>query len=197
MDDNDLIGKIRDGESWAINQLYLRHKRAILAHLRSLGASVEISLTCYHDAILLLIKHIRAGRLDQNEGLVLPYIKRIAKFTWYGYCKKDRSKQVLWQEEVSKYAIGEESPLDRIVETEIRSGRLAILMEVMQSLGDNCRELITLSYIQFPPLTASEIAELMNYQSGGVVRQSRSRCVQKIKTRIMACQSYHLWVEIN
>lgn len=190
VEDNELMAYIRLNEQWAINHIYVKYLKDIYLYLRANGADHDICMTCYHDTMLIFIDHVRQGRLNNNEGSILPYIKRVARVTWLKESRRPKHGKAFLDYFNPNEPAGSDG-MQRIIEEETRSGRLEILWKVFENLNERCKQIIEHSYLFDPPYSGAEIAELLEYRDANVVRVTRFRCMNMLRAQFFELYNHN------
>lgn len=131
----------------------------------------------FHDAIIIMLKNLDSGRLNQLVASLCTYLFGIGKNLILAFLRK--RKKVLYMDEplLSGNQDSDPGPENDIIRGEELDG----LWKVLDDLGEPCRTLLILTYEK--GMTSKEIAEAMGYADADVVRQTRKRCLDKIRKK--------------
>lgn len=130
----------------------------------------------YQDAVIVLYKNIVQGKTGHVKGTVVEYLFGIAKKLTLK--KSIKLKKTFLTENVNSNDEGvlESESWDKFEKHELKEK----LKEALSSVGENCKEIISLYYLQRYNL--EEISEIMNYDNAGVVKSRKYQCMKKIKS---------------
>ena len=166
-----LIQRIKAHDDDALRTVYETNRQAFIDFSARFPINREDVLDIYQDAVVVFCEHIRKGRLDNLQSTISTYIFAIGKYKIYALLKKEKR-------EVSIDEIGHEYP-DLVPEPDEPIENMQILRQAFLTLGDKCRQVLTLFYYEEKKL--DEIQEIMGYESKDVLKSQKSRCLKKLK----------------
>ena len=180
--DNELIAAIKQNHAWAINQLYMKYNDNIRRYLMGCGANTDQSIECYQETIMSVLKLIKTGMLDQNEGVVEPFLKRVAWYQWHKSIRStkrqgDREREVIDSIDTDF----EPDALEQIVSAERGSKRMAQLREAYKTLSERCKAILELGFFAEPAYSAAEIADMLELANANVARVTKTNCIKSLR----------------
>jgi RNA polymerase sigma-70 factor (ECF subfamily) len=151
--------------------------------MRKHRLSEDEAFDAYSDSVLAVIGSI-ANETFQGQSTIKSYLYKI----FHNKCVDLFRKNATNKNSVNRtYSINEElfrlSDKSRsIVQTLIEKAEWTVLKERLEQIGDDCRRMLLLWSDSY---SDKEIAVVMNYKTGDVVKTSRLRCLAKLR------QMYH------
>lgn len=149
-------------------------KGRIVKHLMNSGASRELAIDLYQDAVLIYWQKIQKG--EENE-IQSPgsYLFGIAKFAWYNQYRKN-----------APYAVESLDGIEEGVESQVyeyfdRQSKRDVFDRVLDLIGDRCKHMLKAMAQGF---NNDEIAIMTGLTKPGVLRKERYRCLERIRKRI-------------
>lgn len=180
--DNELIVAIKQNHAWAINQLYIKYNDKIRRYLMGRGANTDQSIECYQETMMSVLKLIKTGMLDQNEGVVEPFLKRVAWYQWHKNIRRDKRHNDHKREYLDNMDTGFESDaLEQLVSAEQGSERLSQLRKAYKTLSERCKAVLELGFFAEPTYSAAEIAELLELANANVARVTKTNCIKSLR----------------
>ncbi len=180
--DNELIAAIKQDHTWAINQLYIKYNDKIRRYLMGRGANTDQSIECYQETIMSVLKLIKSGILDQNEGVVEPFLKRIAWYQWHKSIRTTKRHKEREQDIIETIDTEfEPDALHRMVSAEHGSERMSLLRVSYSTLSERCKAILELGFFAQPPYDATEIADILGLASANVARVTKTNCIKSLR----------------
>ena len=145
------------------------------------GIPEEEAASVYTDTVLVIIKNVISGKFEGRSSL-----KTYTYQIFFNKCV-----DLLRKKTTNKGKIEDTMPYDSLVyelpdETKdiiqklIAKDEKQQVLEKLNEIGDKCKELLLLFEDGY---TDKEIAEHMKYQSADVVKTTRLRCMEKLKSK--------------
>lgn len=182
-DDSTLLAGLRtDGPNRQRfeNQFYDRYAYFIREATRVHRLPDDDCATVYADTVLTVIEHIQTGRFAGRSGLKT-YLYKI----FYNKCVDVIRKNTTNRESVHYGTLSLEESLhdlpgdvQSVVQQLILGQDIEQLHRNLNALGDKCREMLL---AWGDGQSDAEIAQRLNYNSAGVAKTSRLRCLEKLK----------------
>lgn len=180
--DNELIEAVKNDSQWAINQLYIKYVGVIKSYLRNKGASEEQAIECYHDTMMSVLKLARTGMLDENEGTVEPFFKKVSWYSWHKMLRKQKGEVIYDTDRLTNAEKeGEASVLTTMVSGEVSEERLNKLQRAFDALSERCKAILELGFFANPPYSANEIAELLDLANANTARVTKANCIKSLR----------------
>jgi RNA polymerase sigma factor (sigma-70 family) len=183
MDDSTLFAGLRnDGPNRQRfeNQLYDRYAYFIREATRTHRLPHDDCATAYADTVLTVIEHIQTGRFGGRSGLKT-YLYKI----FYNKCVDIIRKNTTNRESVHYGTVSLDESLhdlpgdvQLVVQQLIQEQDIEQLHQNLNALGEKCREMLL---AWGDDQTDAEIARRLAYNSAGVAKTSRLRCLEKLK----------------
>jgi len=180
--DNELIAAIKQNRAWAINQLYVKYNDNIRRYLMGRGANTDQSIECYQETIMSVLKLIKTGMLDQNEGVVEPFLKRVAWFQWHKSirsAKRHSERESDYIENINTDF--EPDALEQLVSSEQGSERITQLRKAYKTLSERCKAILELGFFAEPSYSATEIADILELANANVARVTKTNCIKSLR----------------
>ena len=162
------------------NQLYDRYAYFIREAARTHRLPDDDCATAYADTVLTVIDHIQTGRFSERSGLKT-YLYKIFSNKCVDLIRKNTTNR----ESVHYGTVSLDESLHDLpgdvqsaVQQLIQEQDIERLYRHLDSLGERCREML-LAWGEGQ--TDAEIARHVQYNSAGVAKTSRLRCLEKLK----------------
>jgi len=180
--DNELIAAIKLNHAWAINQLYVKYNDKIRRYIMGRGANTDQSIECYQEAIMSVLKLIKTGVLDQNEGVVEPFLKRVAWYQWHKTIRTAKRQGDHEREVIESIDTDfEPDALEHMVNSERGSERLSQLRKAYKTLSERCKAVLELGFFAEPTYSATEIADILELANANVARVTKTNCIKSLR----------------
>lgn len=152
MEDQELIDKIKNGDSSAFDLLFKKYYKSLVRYIRSISNDIHISEDIVQQVFMNLW-------LDRNNIKINKTVK--GYLYWMSYTSYINQYRKTKHRELLLDNIREKVIRDAIPENEeLTANRIKKLKQLIQALPPVCREVLELSKIR--GLKYSEIAEKMN-----------------------------------
>jgi RNA polymerase sigma-70 factor (ECF subfamily) len=184
--ENSILQGLQSGEFSRRNserELYKTFFYLIKEAEKKYGLPKEEAASIYTDTILVIIKNVISGKFEGRASL-----KTYTCQIFFNKCV-----DLLRKKTTNKGKIEDTMPYDSLVyelpdETRDIIQKLIVkderqqVMEKLNEIGDKCKEVLLLFEDGY---TDKEIAEQMKYQSADVVKTTRLRCLDKLRSKII------------
>ncbi len=133
----------------------------------------------YADAILVIIEHIQKKRFEGKSSLKT-YLFQIFSNKCVDFIRKASTNKmsVYKTESIDDLLIGVPDETRSILQEMISENEVNVLKTKIKQIGEKCQEMM-MSWSE--GLSDEKIAAEMGYQSAGVVKTSRLRCLEKLR----------------
>ncbi|MDR6564336.1 MULTISPECIES: sigma-70 family RNA polymerase sigma factor [unclassified Arcicella] len=133
----------------------------------------------YADAILVIIEHIQKKRFEGKSSLKT-YLFQIFSNKCVDFIRKTSTNKmsVYKTESIDDLLIGVPDETSNILQEMISENEVNVLKTKIKQIGEKCQEMM-MSWSE--GLSDEKIAVEMGYQSAGVVKTSRLRCLEKLR----------------
>lgn len=174
---NNLYEQLKQGNKQTWKQVYQKHYPNCKWPVLKNGGSEEEAQFVFNKVMSSLWEKLRNPDFDAPNNLEA-YLYQACRFEWNNQRRKKQRQQTDYVE-----TMPESLQEDGIEEMEILETRWSQIYNCLEQLGDNCRELIKLSFLvqeKSKRLSDNEIADKFGWKYS-YVRQRRYKCVQKVK----------------
>lgn len=177
METTQLIKKIRSGKSGrdqVIKQIYFDEaiQQGVKGMLRSQGADTKQLDALYNATIMEFVVTVVRKKDFEISGSLKSYLSGIAKYVWYKEVKKANKHRSDDIDEVRNLSDGS-NPSDLLIDLEQKG----LIHQLLSNLGKNCKEVLLLWANGY---SMQEIAESMDYQSEGMARKKKYKCMKSM-----------------
>jgi RNA polymerase sigma-70 factor (ECF subfamily) len=175
MDDQQIFEKLQEGDREALGWVFKKYREPFLSWmLKEYGCSKDKAGDIFINALVILENNAVEGKITALTSKLETYVFSIGKNLWREQTR-DNHKMIF---ELDDYLFKNE-PSENPWETEDREAILKKVMDTMIEMGDPCRQLLDLFYLQNKSL--KEIMEIMNYKNTDTVKTARLKCVQRLQ----------------
>lgn len=177
--ENHFVEALKYNKEPIIKELYNNYRNEFLGFSKKYNISEADGLDIYQDSFLAIRKHALSGKLHEVHSGFKTYLFGIAKHLIYKKLK-EYSLTKNYNPQLHKIDDAYEE-IDIELNDELTKEQL-LLQKYFKQLGKSCQQMLTLSF--YRGLTNEEIASLEGYESEGVVRSQKSRCLKTLKDLI-------------
>lgn len=181
--DAELVESIRPGapgKRQAENALFRKFAYLIKEGAWKHKLQQDDTSMAYSDTILTVIESIESGRYQASASLKT-YVYQIFSNKCVDQIRRNSTNKAAVHHGASLdeyvYEIADEAR--SIIERLMQSYDYALLYQRIQQLGDKCREMVRM---WSEGTTDQHIADELGYQSSDVVKTSRLRCLDKLRS---------------
>jgi len=173
---NDVLHRLQAGDYSYLDTLYAEHREAFITWTqRSFNCTAEDAADVFQDTVIAFYKNVTRGKLTEMNSSVKTYLFAIGKrLLLKKFRKQKRIELTDWETEV---------PVERldlsILENLEDAHDKKLVQNALQRMGEKCRELIVLFY--YHRYSTEAVKNAMNYNSEGVVRTQKRRCMQALR----------------
>lgn len=171
-----IISQLKSANKKQLDKFYELYKKyfcAFLAAMYKIDAHEQVSI--YNDSFIAMLENIKKGRLtDENlTSDIKTYLLKIGKNQASNYNKKKERYQLYeFTEEVLNRADMDEGQ-------EVVRRKNEIIYDTISTLKDPCNTVLSLSL--WTDCEMKDIAEEMGYGSVQVAKNTKSRCIKKLR----------------
>ena len=180
MNDNQIIEQLKQRNQNALKTVYLDYKAAFLKFMSRYNANNEILEDIFQDAIIVLYENAQSGKLDTLKSTVKTYLFATGKFILFKHFRD--SKKEVPTEETFLFDTYEQTVIHDVYEDENMTDYQSKLVANFKKLGDKCRKILELFYLQGMKL--DEITLEQGYENKDVAKSQKSRCLKSLKQLI-------------
>ncbi len=180
MTDEQLIAQLKKRDHNALKTVYLDYKTEFLKFMSRYNVDNDALEDIFQDALIVLYENAQTGKLDALKSTVKTYLFGTGKFMLFKYFR-DGKKEVP-TEETYLFDQYEQAVIEDVYEDEGVNDYQAKLVANFKKLGDKCREILELFYLQGMKL--DEITQTQGYENKDVAKSQKSRCLKSLKQLI-------------
>ena len=192
-DDAALIAGLKTGGSerrLQENKLFETFYYFIRQGMKKYNISEEGAASAYSDTIISVIHNITTNKFEGRSSL--------KSYTYQIFSNK--CVDFIRKETTNKQGVHATTALDSlvtdlpdksrgIVQDLIKKSEWLFLMEKLKEVGEKCKQLLLLFEDGY---SDKEIAVMMHYNSGEVVKTSRLRCIEKLREKVITERNRNL-----
>ena len=169
-----LQNRLRNGDKQALEEVYLKNKRAFLLFFASRGdGNVDLE-DLYQDSVIALYQNFVLKKIQLKTCSLQTYLFAIGKNKMAARFK-ERSLPLKEVQELSE-------TIFEVDGAQLSREQELLIMEYPK-LGEKCKEMLRLYY--YRGLTDKEIVERTGYKDVNTIKSYRSRCLKKLKGFIL------------
>ena len=173
--DQEIVAAIRSGKSdGALQFLYHTTQRKISSYILKNNGSLEEAQDIFQDAVVALFHHVTQGKFEHGKS-VDAFLFSVARNAWITRAKK-LNKQV--NQTASLAGKAQPAEENQFITQQAEKERHQKLDQMLNSIGEKCRELITLTV--FYKLSMEEVAKRMGFSGANAAKTRNYKCKQKL-----------------
>ena len=164
MRDEEIISLIKKGDESAIDVLYKKNFRMMAKMVIKNNGVEEDAKDLFQDALIVFWQKVRGGDLVLTS--------KISTYL-YSVC------QNLWRKELTRRSRESNEKVEsaELVDYD-RDERINAIRNCVNSLGDTCKEVLTLYY--FDGLSMNDIADRMGFANSNTAKTKKYKCKQEL-----------------
>lgn len=176
MEDKQLIAQLKKRDRNALKDVYREYKAEFFRFASRYTKADDTLEDIFQDAIIAVYENALAGKLDNLKSSLKTYLFSTGKFMLF---KKFRDTKEIATEEDYIFDQRETAVMEDVYEDEGPNEHQKQLVVNFKKLGDKCREILELFYLQ--GLKLEEIMSVQGYENKNVVKSQKSRCLKSLK----------------
>ncbi len=177
MNDKQLIKELKERNRNALNTVYLDYRQDFYRFLSRYNATPNKLEDIYQDALIVVFENAQAGKLDRLNSSLKTYLFSVGKFMLFKHFRDDKREMPI--EENYLFDRYEQEVMAEVSEDEGLSTYQKTLVDNFKKLGDKCREILELFYLQ--GLKLDEITQIQGYDNKDVTKSQKSRCLKSLR----------------
>lgn len=176
-----LFDSLKNGSETAFTAVYENNRSLFLNFGRKYGMDDDTLLDIYQDAYIAFFENIENGKLFELKSSISTYLISIGKYKIMEQLRKNSKK--VDGDTILNLAdeIDTEIEAFDIVREEL-SPEQKVLQLYFETLGEKCREILTMFY--YKSYNIKQIKAEGGYNSENVVKSQKSRCLKTLKEAI-------------
>lgn len=180
MDDGQIITQLKKRDRNALKGIYMEYRTAFFKFASRYNAGAHLLEDIFQDALIVVYENAQKGKLDHLKGSLKTYLFSTGKFMLFKHFR-DNKKEV-FTDEASLFDQQDQSTMEEVRQTDDMSTRQKMLILSFKKLGDKCREILELFYLN--GLSLDEITMVQGYDNKNVAKSQKSRCLKTLKELI-------------
>lgn len=180
MTDEQLIAQLKQRDRNALKTVYHDYKTEFLKFMSRYNADSDVLEDIFQDALIVLYENAQSGKLDTLKSTIKTYLFGTGKFMLFKHFRD--SKKEVPTEETYLFDRYEQAVIEDVYEDEGMNDYQAKLVANFKKLGEKCREILELFYLQSMKL--DEITVTQGYENKDVAKSQKSRCLKSLKQLI-------------
>lgn len=160
----------------AFTSLY-KHFGKVEKHVLANSGSKEEALDIFQDALITLYKKVNSLDFDAKSK-VAGFVVQTAKFLWSNELRKKKVRQGSDDSKLS--ALKFEDETHDVLEKE---GKIRIIEEAIQQLGDKCKQILESFYFQSISMTV--IAEKFGFKTVNSAKAQKYKCMERVRNKVL------------
>ncbi len=180
LSDPQLIGSCLSGEAGAWDAMVERYEAFVYSVLLRAGVSRSDADDLFQDVFLLLYSHLSSLRdHDRLAGWLASTAKReVWRLHRRRAATAGQMPEQEWEVERAQPVGTDAAALPDESVLALEDARL--VRQGLEQLGERCRTLLTLLYMEEPPLAYTEVSERLEMPIGSI-GPTRARCLQQLQ----------------
>ena len=181
MSDNEIVEHIKNNKNDKVLVSLYKNLPMIRKLITSNGGKVEDAEDIFQEALVVLCLNIRKPDFKLTSKLST-YLYSICRFMWKDELKK-KNRMSFKEVDVIKDETIAEDVAEEMIQSEERNKKAE---EVINALGERCKELLELFYTK--KMKMKEIAVKMGYSSENTVKNQKYKCLEAAKKNYKTMQ---------
>ncbi|UII33690.1 sigma-70 family RNA polymerase sigma factor [Fulvivirga ulvae] len=174
--DQEIVDRIKRGDDKAVMTLYDSYRKEFLHWgYNNYSLTEQECADVFQDAVIIIYKNIRQGKLEQLSSSLKTYLFGIGKNLALKRVSQS-SRMVVSNEAVeSNPGFDHEDPFEA-------TERQKVIAGMLDSMGDPCKSILQMFY--FDKFTMDAIASRLGYKNEHVAKSQKLRCFNQLKKMI-------------
>lgn len=170
--DKKIIAAIRSNDDdKVLHELYRHVKPKVVAYIKSNSGSLEEADDIFQDAVLVFYKQVKLDKFNE-EYAITGFLYSVSRNLWINKAKRDQRSSSLSE---SEEQVADHSDALQDMITQERS---TVLGALIKSLGENCEQILSMTYYQ--KISLKKIAFKLGYANEGAVKTRNYKCKQRL-----------------
>lgn len=182
--DESLIKTLRSKNDQEVNEafkhLFRDYFPSIKNYITANNGTIDDAEDIFQDGLIVLYKKVRNENFELTSALKT-YVYSICKYIWFNRVRKKKEVEL---EEGADFLLPDEDQLTILIKTE--AGEL--IADLFGELGEECKNLLILFYYKRKKM--KEIAQQLQLVSEQVAKNRKSRCLKKLREKVMESPYY-------
>lgn len=179
MEDGQIISQLKKRDRNALKEVYLGYRKEFFRFASRYTTDDAALEDIFQDAITAVYENALSGKLDNLKSSLKTYLFSTGKFMLF---KRFRDNKEVYTDENYVFDQQEMTTMEEVHIDEGPDKRQKALISHFKKLGEKCREILELFYLD--GLTLDEITTVQGYDNKNVVKSQKSRCLKTLKELI-------------
>ncbi|CAN0584073.1 unnamed protein product, partial [Ectocarpus sp. 12 AP-2014] len=176
--EQSLFEALKEGSELAFKKVYEDNRALFLNFARRYPLDDDEVLDAYQDTYVALYENIENGKFSELKSAISTYLISIGKYKLMERLRK-KNKQTN-----NEFILNSIDEVDNEIESfdivyEELSPEQRLLKKYFETLGEKCKQILTLFY--YKQYNIKEIMAAGKYNSENVVKSQKSRCLKSLK----------------
>ncbi len=171
-----ILGSATEREQ-ALGEIYRLNRIKAGSFVLSNNGSDEEAKDIFQEAMIAFYENVRDGKF-KGESAISTYLYSITRFKWLNQIKKNQIRMDHHQK--VEFETSEEGTMFRLIEGEKRN----LILDVLEQIGPKCKQLLIQN--MYHNASMKEIASSEGYSSEQLVRNTKYKCLKKLKELVTA-----------
>ncbi len=175
--DAELLDGLRGGDEKAVDRLYREYRDKFFQFAGSrYNCGEEDAADCFQDAVIVVYKNARAGKLDEMTASVQTYLFAVGKHLVLKKFRRTKREVVTDFEDRPEPTHGMDLTIYRQIDDDHRRETLA---RGLAGLGEKCQQILHLFFYERYSIESIQLR--MGFSSPGAVRVKKHRCQEQLR----------------
>ena len=168
MTDQNAIDLIARGDQLILEQVYRKHRQALLRCVMAHNGSLQDAQDVYQEVMIALYANVVSGKLTTLHGKLHTYLHKLTQNVWHNRLR------------IHEPLVGASDLTDYPIESSPDTAREdALLHQLMNQLNPRCHQILSLYYFDGMPM--QQIADRIGLSSAESARKRKCDCLSKLR----------------
>ena len=182
MTDTQLMEELKSGNNKILEKIYHENRSSFINWiLKNSTYDTEVAVELYQKAFIILYLNVKNEKLIELNSTLKTYLLAIAKNLLKELNRSEKKNNLRLDDEVLN-ELNKVQVDNNILEKYNNSHNKEIVRSLLEEIGDPCKTLLTLIFIQ--NYATDAVVEAMNYSDERVVRKRKSLCLSRMRDMI-------------
>ncbi|MDP2175375.1 MAG: sigma-70 family RNA polymerase sigma factor [Bacteroidota bacterium] len=173
LNDNELLSAIKKGDKNALLQLYKDNFVMIKNYVVNNSGKPEDAEDVLQDACIVVWEKVSKGQFELSAKLST-FVFSVCKNLWLKKINKNERITPLYNSNTENMSENQ---------TSFSNENLNIVQEMIQTLGEKCRQILILFY--FDGLDMVKIANQLNYNNADTAKAKKHQCFKQLQENFL------------
>ena len=174
--------ELKSGNNKILEKIYHENRSSFINWiLKNSTYDTEVAVELYQKAFIILYLNVKNEKLIELNSSLKTYLYAIAKNLLKELGRTEKKNNLSLDDEVLN-ELNKVQVDNNILEKYNNSHNKEIVRSLLEEIGDPCKTLLTLIFIQ--NYATDAVVEAMNYSDERVVRKRKSLCLSRMRDMI-------------